>query len=98
MTDWVAEYKRKSQCDDDPLAGDDLRFFWPEGFMVVRLVNGDLFVRSAAGQGKFLDEKAKEIAHQLGCKEIFFTTKRSPKAWERRLGYKIAGYILSKEL
>lgn len=60
--------------------------------------NGALFGLNVYGDGNYWDKFLVELANKLGCKQIRFATKRNPKVWERKFGYKIAGYIMEKEL
>lgn len=90
-------YLRKSGCDD-PLLNEDLLFVYEEGFFTVECRTDCLMVLTAAGDGKFIDKKVIELAKKLGYKKIVFPSKRNPKAWERRLGYKLAGYVMEKEI
>lgn len=50
------------------------------------------------GDGKYWEEFGNELAKKLGCTKIRVATKRSPKAFVRKYGFKLVGYILEKEV
>ena len=70
------------------------------GFMSWK-VDGDKFVcMNVYGNGKYWDEYMNELAKQLGCKKILGGTTRKAgwKAFERKYGFKLRGYIFEKEV
>jgi hypothetical protein len=50
------------------------------------------------GDGAYWDEFSQTLAKHLGCKRIRFSTRRNPKVWEKKFGYKQVGYIMEKEV
>ena len=50
------------------------------------------------GNGKYWEEFGNELAKKLGCKKIRVATKRSPKAFVKKYGFELVGYILEKEV
>lgn len=69
-----------------------------KGFFVFEDREDALCVLQACGDGKWVDEIATMTARELGHKKIVFETRRNPKAWERKFGYKLTGYVLEKEI
>ena len=74
---------------EDYIFGIDVQF---EG------IKKKLFVWYAIGDGRKIDKHLYLLAKLLQCKEIEFITKRNPEAFTRKFGYKIKGYLLSKEV
>ena len=98
MKDWIREFYRKSGYDDAML---DTQLLFPlphGGFFTVECRDKAMVVMTAAAPGKELAVAVEDLARKLGYKKIVFETKRNPKAWERLLGYKLAGYVMEKEL
>ena len=70
------------------------------GFMSWK-VDGDKFVCiNVYGNGEYWDKYMNELAKQLGCKKILGGTTRKAgwKAFERKYGFKLRGYIFEKEV
>jgi len=70
------------------------------GFMSWK-VDGDKFVCiNVYGNGEYWDKYMNELAKQLGCKTILGGTTRKAgyKAFERKYGFKLKGYIFEKEV
>ena len=70
------------------------------GFMSWK-IDGDKFVCiNVYGNGEYWDKYMNELAKQLGCKKILGGTTRKAgwKAFERKYGFKLRGYIFEKEV
>jgi hypothetical protein len=93
----VQQFLKKSGYSDARV-DKELLFPYPEGFFTAYCQDDALFLVTGSGDGKFIDEKTIALAKELGYTKIRLQTKRNPKAWERRHGYKLAGYILEKEI
>lgn len=50
------------------------------------------------GDGAYWNEVLNNLAKQLGYKKILMATKRNYKAFEKKFGFKLTGYILEKEV
>ena len=62
-------------------------------------VNGDrLVICNVFGDGEFWDAFFLDKARELGLKRVTFGTRRNYKAFEKKFGYKLTGYILEKEV
>ena len=64
-------------------------------------IDGDKFVCiNVYGNGEYWDKYMNELAKQLGCKKILGGTTRKGgwKAFERKYGFKLRGYIFEKEV
>lgn len=70
-----------------------------QGFCVYRVV-GRRFIIVAlySKDGTFWNDFTNGMAKQMNCDTIFFTTQRDPKAFIRRYGFKIAGYVMTREV
>ena len=68
------------------------------GFMSWKIAEDKLVLLNVYGNGKYWDEFSIALAKQLGLKGILTATRRSPKAFTRKFGYKITGHILEKEV
>lgn len=69
-----------------------------KGFMSWGVNLDSLILSSVYGDGKYWDKFSIELAKQLGLKKIVIATRRSPKAYQRKYGYKLTGYLLEKEV
>lgn len=62
-------------------------------------VHGDkLVAHQVYGDGVYWDTYLNTLAQKLGLTKIMMATKRNPKAFERKFGFKLTGYILEKEV
>ena len=68
------------------------------GFCSYKIAHGNLICFSAYGDGEHWDNFLMSKAKESGCKKYMITTRRNPKVFERKYGFKIAGYILEKEV
>lgn len=68
------------------------------GFCVWRVKDGKLILADVYGDGHFWDTWAEEKARELEVDTIRFITKRSPKAFQRKYGYELAGYVMEKAI
>lgn len=68
------------------------------GFSTHRVVDDQLVLLNVCGNGSFWDSFFCSYARELGLNKIVFGTKRNPKTFERKHGYRLVGYILEKEL
>jgi len=69
------------------------------GFMSWTVASPDKFIiLNMYGDGKYWDTVSIELAKKLGMKKIQSATRRSPRAWEKKYGYKTVGVILEKEV
>lgn len=96
---WLEEYFRKS--GDKKLENGNVVVL-PFGFCVWDVNhNGDLLllhVYVVNGYGKLMDSFINELARQIKAKKIIFATRRNPKAFERKYGFKLVGHILEREV
>ena len=70
------------------------------GFMTYNLLPdlGLMVIVQCYGDGVYWNDRATEIAQSHGFKSIKFATKRSPKGFERKFGYRVVGVILEREV
>ena len=68
------------------------------GFCVHRREDDTLILVNVYGDGAYWDKWATETAKELELSTIRFETKRSPKAFERKYGYEVTGYILERKV
>jgi len=68
------------------------------GFMSWNIKENKLVLLNVYGNGKYWDDFSITLAKKLGLKGILTATRRSPKAFTRKFGYKITGHILEKEV
>lgn len=66
------------------------------GFMSYRVEKDTFIIVQVYGDGKYWDEKANRLAKQFGLIKIMFSTKRNPKTFERKYGYRVTGYVMEK--
>ena len=96
---WLEDFFRKS--GDDELADGNVVVL-PFGFCVWDVnEDGDLLllqVYATKGSGKRMNAYINELAKQIRAKKIVFVTKRNPKPFERKYGFKLVGYLLEREV
>lgn len=70
------------------------------GFMSWVLDDDAFVCLNVYGNGDYWDKYMNELAKQLGCKTILGGTTRKAgyKAFERKYGFKLKGYIFEKEV
>lgn len=68
------------------------------GFITYDIIGEVIFVYNCYGDGIYWNMFLEELAKRLNKKKIIITTKRNPKVVERRGGYKLEGYVMSKEV
>lgn len=89
--------KYLSKSGDDYVYPDNL-IENKNGFMSWTVKNGKLILLNVYGNGKYWDEFSKELAKGLGLTSILIATRRSPKAYQKKYGYKLTGYLMEKEV
>ncbi len=68
------------------------------GFCIWRTFENSLVLVSVYGNGKYWNNWADVKAKELGLNKIMFATKRNPKGFIRKHGFKVTGYILERGL
>lgn len=99
--DYEKLFEEKSGFSMDDLQGENVyRFNTPWGFFVVQLgrTDGIFFVYALSGDGKRLVPYILGKGKELGYKKVRFFTKRNPKAWERKYGFKQTAYVMEGDL
>lgn len=97
--DWVDYFRKRSGFDNPMIDSPGISYFpVGGGFFTTKCMKDALFIPSAAGDGKELDEQICALAKRLGYTKVRFETRRNPRAWERKFGYKVTGYVMEKEV
>jgi outer membrane protein assembly factor BamB len=92
----IEKYLRKS---GDQFIYEDNIVVNDHGFMSWMIdTDGSFVALNVYGDGEYWDSFIMQLAEKLGCTKARFATRRNPKAFERKFGYKIAGYIMEKEV
>ena len=68
------------------------------GFCVWGVADNSLILIHVYGDGEYWDSWATEKANQLDLDSVAFGTKRSPKAFCKKFGYTVIGYILERKV
>lgn len=68
------------------------------GFCVWRATEDSVVLVNVYGDGSYWDSWATEKAKELEKDKVLFATKRSPKAFVRKYGYEVTGYILERKV
>ena len=68
------------------------------GFCSWREHGDKLILINVYGDGEYWDSWAEKKGQKMGKKTILFCTKRNPKVFERKYGYKQIGTILEREI
>lgn len=89
------DYMKRS--GDDQFFADNLTVN-DHGFCSYKVSNGILVGFTGYGDGEYWDKFLQEKAKENDCNKYMITTRRNPKVFERKYGFKIAGYILEKEV
>ena len=67
-----------------------------KGFCSMDVVDGNLIlVHQCYGDGEHWVREIRKLAHERRIKDIRFITKRNPKAFTRKYGFKLEGYIMT---
>lgn len=70
-----------------------------KGFMTYEVDGDTFYVGLVAGDGRHWNSEIDRLAKKHKCKKILFGTYRNnPAAFTRKYGYKVAGFILEKEV
>ena len=91
----IQDYFNKS---GDTKLEDGKRLSNEHGFLIYRLGKDAIYVMHCYGDGKYWDKVLEKIARKYMVPKIVFGTKRNYKAFQRKFGYKMIGYILEKEV
>jgi len=68
------------------------------GFMSWTVKDNRLVLLNVYGDGKYWDEFSIELAKKLNLKKILIATWRSPRAYKKKYGYEVTGFIMEKEV
>ena len=68
------------------------------GFASFWINNNELNIINVYGDGKYWDAFFTQIAEETGCNKMRMATRRNPKAFERKFGFKQVGVIMEKEV
>lgn len=93
--DWLEKFFEKS--GDDVLYTDNLTIT-DFGFASFEIKNNAIVILQVYGDGKMWDKFFVELAKTLNVNKIKMATKRNPRVFERKYGYKTVGYIMEKEV
>ena len=89
------DYMRRS--GDDSIEPDN--YIENENGFASYTIDGEQFtIVQCYGDGKYWDSEFMRLAKLNGCKQILFATKRNPKTFARRHGYKTLATIMIKEV
>lgn len=69
-----------------------------KGFISFRVTGDSLFIVQCYGDGRYWMDVARGVAKKLGLTKIQFTTRRNYRAFERRHGFKLIGYVMESEV
>ena len=68
------------------------------GFCIWRISKKELTLVAVYGDGTYWNNWATEKAMKEGLKDIYCATRRSPKAYVRKHGFEIVGYVLKRSI
>jgi len=66
------------------------------GFMVWSVTNEAVIAWQVYGDAGYWDQCLQDLARTFRLPKIQFMTRRSPKAWARKLGYKQIAVVMEK--
>ena len=66
------------------------------GFCIWVIDKNELWLLSVYGDGVYWNNWATEKAMKEGIKDIYFSTRRSPKAYIKKHGFEIIGHVLKR--
>lgn len=75
--------------------------YCPENGILTYLIDESekqLILFQVCGNAEYWDIITQKIAKMNGCNKITFATKRNPKGFIRKYRYKVAGYVLEKDV
>lgn len=93
-SEWLETYFKKS--GDRKLYPTEYSHICDKGFASWNVTADALMVVQLYGDGRWWHGFFDEMAGNLGL-PIRFATTRNPKAWERKYGAKVVGYIMEVE-
>ena len=97
--EWLKYYEERTGCKDLRLFPDEQVFFHPEhGFMTFFVYGNVLEIHHMCGDGKSWVKLVKKIMQDNGLRTVRFSTKRNPKAWQRKYGAHILGYYMETDI
>ncbi len=100
LQEWFDYYEKHT--GSKPRLSPDDHFVWDEkkGFLSLVPVPAEnaLLIHYMCGDGKYWERVATELADALGYDRFFFSTRRNPKAFERRFGAKLRSYLLERKV
>ena len=68
------------------------------GFMSWCVSDNKFVPLQVYGDGVYWQQQIENMTQELGLNSILIGTRRSPKAYIHKYGYKLVGYILEKEV
>lgn len=84
--EWVSDYLKRSGADFILLEN---LICCEHGFASYLVLEHEIRIVDCYGDGRFWDQFFVELACRLGKSRITFWTKRNPRAFERKFGYKL---------
>jgi len=57
-----------------------------------------IILLSVYGDGRYWDSFFEDMARENGLKRVRFVTKRDPRLFARKYGYRVTGYHMEKEV
>ena len=69
-----------------------------KGFVTFSISPSALIINCMYGDGKYWVGRMEEVARKYGRRKIVAGSKRNPRAIERRLGFKVTGFLFEKEV
>lgn len=90
------DYLKRS--GDDDLSNDGPMIRNEHGFMIWSVNGTEFHILQCYGDGKYWDDISTNMARTMGLKKVVFTTRRNPETYKRRFGFRLHGYIMSKEV
>lgn len=93
--EYIDDYFKRSGDSELPKGNEEEN---EHGFCIWRIESNSLILVAVYGDGEYWNEWSINKAMKENIKNIIFATKRKPDAFVRKYGYKVTGYILSREV
>ena len=90
--EWIKDYLKRSK--DNYISG-VYGIIHPEhGFMTYDVDIDKLILHCVYGNGNYWYDVAIDLAKQLGLPKLLFATQRNWRAFERKYGARLVGYVM----
>ena len=97
--EWLKWYEERTGINDLELQPNETVKYHPEhGFAVYFKDDDALYIHHMCGDGKYWFKTLMRAMQLEGVEKLRAYTQRNPRAWARKYGTKITGYVLEVDI